>query len=132
METGDGPLQQRTYQFAVRIVKLFQALPNRQDARVLGNQLLRCGTSVAANYRAACRGRSKADFVSKLGIVQEEADEALFWLDLLTDTGIMKRERLSDLMKECDEILAMVTASRITAQGSADSALGARHSAIRG
>ena len=117
MQTGDGPLKQRTYQFAVRVGKLFQALPNRQDARVLGNQLLRCGTSVAANYRAACRGRSKADFVSKLGIVQEEADEALFWLDLLTDTGIMKRERLSDLIRECDEILAMVTASRKTAQG---------------
>ena len=87
-------LKQRTKSFAIRIVNLFRSLPRAPDAQVLGRQVLRSGTSVAANYRAVCRARSKAEFISKLGTVVEEADETVFWLELLTETGIVRLERL--------------------------------------
>jgi four helix bundle protein len=83
---------------------------------VLGNQLLRCGTSVAANYRAVCRARSKAEFISKMNVVVEEADETVFWLELLTETGVVRKERLSDLQTEANEILAICAASLRTAK----------------
>ena len=83
MNSKKEELQQRTTNFAIRVVRLFRSLPNCAEARVVGHQLLRSGTSVAANYRAACKGRSRADFISKLGIVEEEADETLFWLEFL-------------------------------------------------
>lgn len=86
-------LRNRTKQFVIRIVKLFRALPKTDEARVLGKQVLRSGTSVAANYRAVCRARSKAEFISKMGIVVEEADETLFWLELLVETNIVTAER---------------------------------------
>ena len=108
-------LQQRTKAFALRIVHLFQSLPTRADAQVLGKQLLRCGTSVGANYRAACHGKSTADFLAKLKICEEEADECEYWLDLLTEGGIVKPTLLEPLHQEAREIAAiMAAASRTT------------------
>jgi four helix bundle protein len=102
----------RTKQFALRIIKLFQALPKSEDAHILGKQLLRSATSVAANYRAACRARSKAEFFSKLSIVVEEADEVQLWLELLGEAGIVKPERLAALSTEATEILKIVSVAR--------------------
>ena len=109
-------LRQRTKVFALRIIKLFHALPNREDARVLGKQVLRSGTAVAANYRSACRARSRADFISKIGITVEEADETAFWLELLIDAGIVKRARLEGLLVEANELVRIFQASRTTAK----------------
>ncbi len=103
--------------FALRIIRLAGALPRSQASQVIGRQLLRSGTSVGANYRAACRARSRADFAAKLAIVEEEADETLYWLELLLQSGLIRLERLDGLVKEADEIIAIVTASRKTAQG---------------
>ncbi|HEY6348069.1 MAG TPA: four helix bundle protein [Candidatus Angelobacter sp.] len=83
-------LRQRTKQFAIRIVRLFRALPRTADAYVMGKQLLRCGTSVAANYRAVCRARSKSEFIARIGIVAEEADESVLWIELIEETGVLK------------------------------------------
>ena len=104
----------RTKQFALNIIRLFQSLPKTDEARILGKQLLRSGSSVAANYRAACRSRSKQEFYSKLCIVVEESDETLFWLELLLDSGIFKNELLSPLIKESEELLLIFSASRKT------------------
>jgi four helix bundle protein len=95
---------------------LYRSLPYRSGAQVLGKQLLRCGTSVAANYRAACRGRSRAEWISKIGIVVEEADEAVFWLEMLVDCEIVPEPKLSDLLKEAHELSALFTASQSTAR----------------
>jgi len=110
-------LKVRTRDFAIRIVRLFQVLPKSTEAQVIGRQLLRSGTSVAANYRAACRARSKAEFVSKIGIVVEEADETVFWIDLLGATAIFSAQKLSVIAKEADELLAIFAASQLTAKG---------------
>jgi four helix bundle protein len=117
MDTKAEDLKKRTRNFAVRIVRLFRALPSCSEARVVGQQLLRSGTSVAANYRAACKARSPADFISKLGIVEEEADETVFWLEFLVDTGLMRRERMLDLTDEAKQLTAIFAASRRTAKG---------------
>jgi four helix bundle protein len=109
-------LKKRAKQFAVRIVRLYQALPRRDEARVIGRQVLRSGTSVAANYRAVCRARSKAEFISKIGVVVEEIDETLFWLELLVDTGIVAQARMQSLQKEATELLAIFAASQHTAR----------------
>ena len=93
-------LKNRTKRFAIRVVKLFKALPTTEEARVIGKQLLRSGTSVAANYRAVCRSRSKAEFVAKIGIVVEEADETVFWLELLSDVGVVAASRIHALLQE--------------------------------
>ena len=111
-------LKARTRRFAVRIVRLFRALPKTDEARVLGKQVLRSGTSVGANYRAACRARSKAEFTAKMGLVVEECDETVFWLELLIETGIVKAARLNKLLSEANELLAIFAASRRTARGS--------------
>ena len=87
MATQPELLRARTKQFAIRIAKLFKRLPKTEEARIIGKQVLRAGTSVAANYRAACRARSHAEFISKMGTVVEEADETVFWLELLVDVG---------------------------------------------
>ena len=92
-------------------------LPETPTAKVIRNQLLRCGSSVGANYRAACRARSKADFVSKMGIVEEETDETIYWMELLIDTEIVKRSRIADLLDEANQILAIVISSIKTAIG---------------
>ena len=109
-------LKDRTKQFAIRIVRLFRLLPKTPEARVLGSQVLRAGTSVAANYRAACRARSKAEFIAKIGVVVEEADETVFWLELLVETGTVKAERISALLGEANELLAIFAASQRTAK----------------
>jgi four helix bundle protein len=111
-------MKARTKAYANRVVKLCTALPNNWVARTLGQQLLRSGTSVGANYRAVCRAKSTADFVNKLRIVEEECDESLFWMELLVDNNLVNGTRLRDLMKEGDEILAIVVSSAKTARTS--------------
>jgi four helix bundle protein len=109
-------LKQRTKTFAVRILKLVDALPTRTSGRVVGGQIARSGCSVAANYRAACRGRSKAEFIAKLGIAEEEADETLLWLEIIEEAGLQPARRLAELRREADELTAIFSASRITAR----------------
>jgi len=111
-----GELKQRTKTYALRVIKVIEALPNSRTADVLGKQLLRCATSVGANYRAACRARSNADFIAKMGIVEEEADESLYWMELLIEGQLISQERLADLMQEGNEIVAIVVASIRTAR----------------
>jgi four helix bundle protein len=111
-------MKNRTKAYANRVVKLCAALPGNWVARTLGQQLLRSGTSVGANYRAVCRAKSGPDFIHKLRIVEEERDESLFWMELLVDNNLVNTARLRDLMKEGDEILAIVVASAKTARAS--------------
>lgn len=122
--------KQRTKALAVRIIKLVDSLPNSRSTNVSANQLMRSGTSVGANYRAVRRAKSRADFISKLGTVEEEGDETLYWLELLVESGKMKAAQLSSLMKEADEILAMVCASLNTARSRKESAIRNPQSAI--
>lgn len=107
----EDELKQRTKQFALRIMKLVAALPNTPIGRAIGGQLIRCGTSVGANYRAACRGRSRADFIAKLGIVVEESDESAYWLELVIDGKLLKHERVEPLLQEANELTAIFTSS---------------------
>jgi len=109
-------LQARTKSFALRIIRLTDSLPSTRAADVLGRQLLRSATSVGANYRSACRARSTAEFLSKLGIVEEEADESTYWLELLADSHLIEQNRLTSLMKESDELTAIFVASIRTAK----------------
>lgn len=109
-------LQNRTKQFALRIITLFRSLPRSEEARIIGRQLLRSGTSVAANYRAVCRARSRAEFVAKMGTVVEEADETVFWLDLLVEAGIVARSRMENLLAEANELVSIFVVSRSTAR----------------
>jgi four helix bundle protein len=111
-----GELRERTKQFAIRIVRVFRSLPKTDETNVLGRQLLRSATSVAVNYRAVCRARSKAEFVAKIGIVVEESDETVFWLELLIETGILSKVRMQELLKEANELLAVFAASQRTAR----------------
>src|SRR4051812_47280541 len=101
-------MRNRTKEFGVRILKMYPALPKTDEARTVGRQLLRSATSVAANYRAACRARSKAEFFAKLCIVVEEADESLLWIEFLIDAGIVPENKLIDLKNEANEILSIV------------------------
>ncbi len=107
---GDD-LKKRTKTFALRAIKFVESLPPSRTLDVLGKQLLRAATSVGANYRAACRAKSKADFIAKLGIVEEEADESCFWLELIHESGWVRGTEWSDLFKEADELTAIVVAS---------------------
>lgn len=109
-------LKRRTKQYALRIMRLTQALPNNQLGWVIGKQLVRSGTSVGANYRAACRARSTAEFIAKLGIVIEEADESAFWLELIIESGMYKKEAIDSLLKETNEIVAIMVSSSNTAK----------------
>jgi len=109
-------LKGRTKQFALRVIRLANALPKSPEGRVIQRQLLRSGTSVGANYRAAKRVRSMADSISKMGIVEEETDESMYWMELIEESGLMDENRISDLYKEADEILSMVVASIRTAK----------------
>ncbi len=101
-------LRGRTKRFALRIVRLYCDLPKSTEAQVIGKQMLRSGTSVAANFREASRARSDAEFVAKLGIVEQELDETLLWLELLIETEIVEEQRLGDLRTECDELLRII------------------------
>ncbi|MFA6457634.1 MAG: four helix bundle protein [Bacteroidota bacterium] len=109
-------LKLRSKKFAIQIISLFKELPKSDDARVLGKQLLRSGTSVAANYRASCRARSKAEFIAKIGIVVEEADETVLWMELMTESGILPSQKTEKLLKEGNELLAIFAASYHTAK----------------
>jgi four helix bundle protein len=114
--TKTEELRERTKRFAIRVIRLFRALPRSVEAQVIGKQLLRCGTSVAANYRAACRARSKAEFIARLGVVAEEADESVLWLELLEETNVLSHERLVEIAKEAKELAAIFSASQKTAK----------------
>ena len=109
-------LKERTKKFALVIIKLVEELPNTNVGRTISNQIIRSGTSVAANYRAACRARSNADFISKINIVEEECDETLFWLEVIVESNLLKKEKLLYLLKEADELTAIFTASGKTAR----------------
>jgi len=104
-------LKNRTKEYAKNVIRLCRKLPNNREGRLIGNQMFRSGTSVAANYRAACRGRSKAEFISKLAIVEEEADETLFWLELIKEMSISKDPVVDVLMKEGNEFVAIIVSS---------------------
>jgi four helix bundle protein len=117
-------LKARTKELALRVIRLVDALPSDVKGRTIANQMIRCATSVPANYRAACRARSRAEFIAKLGVVEEEADETAFWLELIIDSGIRSQTQIQVLLREAGEIVAIMAASR-------KSAVGNRHSAIR-
>jgi four helix bundle protein len=110
-------LKRRTKDFAVRILRLYRSLPRTSEARILGTQLLRSSTSIGANYRAACRGRSRAEFIAKLGIVLEEADETAFWLELFEEANIFPAEKLNALTKEANELVSIFVSSLRPAKG---------------
>jgi len=105
-------MQDRIKKFALRIIKLFQSLPATDEARIIGKQLLRAATSVGANYRAACRARSPKEFYSKISIVIEEADESMFWIELLAESNIVKAALLKDLLLENEEIIKIIVSAR--------------------
>jgi four helix bundle protein len=110
-------LSDRSKQFALRIIRLFSALPNTDLARVIGKQLLRSGTSVGANYREACRARSNAELISKLGIVTQELDETIYWMELLVEGEVVPAARLAELQTEAEELLKIfVTSIKTTKQ----------------
>jgi len=109
-------LKERTKRFALEIIKLVEKLPKGRTADILGRQLLAAGTSVGANYRAACRARSSPDFISKMGIVEEEADESIYWMELLIDGGLIRKDDISHLLNEANQILAMTVSSIKTAR----------------
>jgi len=126
MEPSD--LKDRTKAFSIRVIKLTEAIPKSRTAEVIGRQLLRSGTSVGANYRAARRAKSAADFIHKMGIVEEEIDESAYWLELLVEAGLVQQSKLAALMKECDEITAIVVASIKTARRTRNGERGTRSS----
>lgn len=109
---NERDLKQRTKEFSLRIIKLSGALPKTDAGRAISKQLIRCGTSVGANYRSACRARSKADFIAKLAIVEEETDESAFWLEVIIESGLMRKELIEPLLIEANEILAIIVASQ--------------------
>jgi len=111
-------MKQRTKVFALGIIQLVESLPKERTTEVLGRQLLRSGTSVGSNYRSPCRAKSIADFISKMGIVEEEADESLYWMELLIEAGIEVNIKMEALMKEAGELLAITVASIKTARKS--------------
>jgi four helix bundle protein len=114
-------LKKRTKQFALDVVKFFEALPRNETCRILGRQLLRAGTSVGANYRAACRAKSTADFISKMGTVEEEADESSYWIELLVENGVVAEAKTAPLLKEANELFAIAVSSIKTARKSGGS-----------
>ena len=112
---NETEMKQRTKQFALRVLKLADALPKTRSGNAIAGQIVRSGTSVAANYRALCRAKSRADFVNKTSIVEEEADETCFWLELLIDRGLLAGERVQPLLNEANQLTAIFVASRKTA-----------------
>jgi four helix bundle protein len=116
-------LKQRTKSFAVRIRRLVDPLPNTVKGRAILNQIMRSATSVAANYRAACRARSRAEFIAKIGVVEEEADETAFWLELIVDTNVCAQTQKEPLLKEAGELVTIIAASRKSAIGNRKSSM---------
>jgi four helix bundle protein len=124
-------LRCRTKEFALRTMKLVNALPRSRSANAVAGQLVRSGTSVASNYRAACRARSRAEFIAKIGVVEEEADESAFWLELVVEHKLMRETLVRPLLQEADELTAIMAASRISAsRNSKQSAITNRKSEI--
>jgi four helix bundle protein len=119
LRMSDKAFQRRTFDFGIRCVRLVETLPKSMPAQTIGKQLLRAGTSVGANYRAAMRGRSRADFLSRMGIVEEECDESLHWIDVLVELGFVPRKRVEPLRKEADEIISITVSSIKTARKNA-------------
>jgi len=113
---NEAQMKKRTKEFAKEIISLCRKLPNNREGRLIGGQIFRSGTSVASNYRAACRARSTAEFISKLSIVEEEADETLFWLEIIYEMKTFKSIAFDSLMKESNEIIAIIVASIKTAR----------------
>ena len=111
----EDELNQRTKQFALKVIKLVGLLPRSIEGQVIGKQLIRSATSVGANYRAACRSRSKAEFIAKLGIVEEEADETAYWLELIIEGGLLELKSVERMLREANEIVAIMAASRKSA-----------------
>ncbi len=112
---NEDELKLRTKKFGMRTIVLIRALPKTDEGRIIGKQLLRSSTSVGANYRAVCRARSKLEFIAKLGIVIEEADESVFWFELIIESGLMKADLVKDLLSEANQITAIMSASRNSA-----------------
>jgi four helix bundle protein len=108
---NEEDFKRRTKQLALRLIRLVEALPQSRTAEVIGKQLIRSATSVGANYRSACRGKSTADVIAKLSLVEEEADESFYWMELIVEIGLLPLEKVSNLMSENSEILAMTVAS---------------------
>ena len=129
---NEPDLKRRTKEFALRILKLVDAPPKTTAGRALASQIVRSGTSVAANYRAACRARSTADFIAKMGIVEEESDETLFWLELLEESELVSATKLAAIKQEANELIAITIASIKTARRnrSSNSALRTPNSAF--
>jgi four helix bundle protein len=124
-------LQSRTKEFALRTMKLVDALPRSRSANAVANQLVRSGTSIASNYRVACRARSRAEFIAKIGVVEEEADESAFWLELIVEHKLMQEALVRPLLREAEELTAIMAASRISAsRNSKQSAIANRKSPI--
>ncbi len=109
-------LKLRTKRFAISLIRLFRSLPRTEEARVIGRQFIRSGTSIAANYRAACRARSKAEFVSRIGTVVEEADETVFWIEMLSEADVLSSVATREVLAEANELLAIFAASQRTAR----------------
>jgi len=114
---NEEELKRRTKKFALQVIKLVGLLPRNIEGRAIGGQLIRSGTSVGANYRAACRSRSKAEFIAKMGIVEGEADETAYWLELIIEGNLMKMATVKPLHQEADELVAIMAASRKSASG---------------
>ena len=111
MSQSSEPLKKRTKQFALRTIRLASSLPTDKVCDVIGRQLLRSGTSVGANYRAACRAKSPKDFCSKMGTVEEEADESVYWMELLVESGFVKQKLINPLIQEGQELTAIAVSS---------------------
>jgi four helix bundle protein len=124
MTVSAEAMKKRTKRFALEIIRLISELPMGQTSQIMGRQLLRCGTSVGANYRAVCRAKSKADFISKMMIVEEEADECAYWLDLLSEVDLLPRDRVISLIEEAYQIVAITVSSINTARKSKDASNG--------
>ncbi len=116
-------LKARTKEFVLRVIRLVDALPTSVKGRAIANQIMRSSTSVAANYRAACRARSRAEFIAKIGVVEEEADETAFWLELIIDSKIRSKMQIEQLLNEAGELVAIMAASRKSAIGNRKSAI---------
>ena len=109
-------IQERTKAFALQVIRLVEGLPKDKTSDVIGRQLLRCGTSIGANYRAACRARSQADFIAKMGIVEGEADESIYWMNLLAESNSIDRNGVADLIEEANQLVAITVSSIKTAK----------------
>jgi four helix bundle protein len=130
MDHQADALKDRTKKFALRIIRVIRSLPPGPEGRIISHQLLRSGMSVAANYRAVCRARSRPEFLAKLAIVIEEADESAFWLELLVDAGLISEPKLRDLKSEANQLVAIFNASRTTAKKGSQSTINNQQSTI--